>query len=112
MNTKEQYEKLTNIVNQNLLADNKEMITFETYENINFNIYEFPLERLLAISDNKQFLYEACYKILDRIIDINSYNNFIEALNSGSATKASIINNLCNSKECKRKKTKIINKRA
>ena len=103
-----EYELLTNLVNDNLRKNDCKEIIFENYEIIDFNIYKFPISLLLKIDDNKQFIYEAYYKILDRIVDDESFNRLLNQLNNNKISKEKIIRNLFNSEERRAKQTNII----
>ena len=54
-----EYNKLTQLVNDNLKNSSQRIIVFELEENLNESIYNFPYKKLINIKDNEQFLYEA-----------------------------------------------------
>ncbi len=102
-----EYEKLIKIINHNFKENGLRTLVFESYTNLEETIYDFPSQKLLCIKDNTKFLYEAYYKILDRVIDDRSYLILMKQLEENRISKLKIIENLCNSEECKIKKTSI-----
>ncbi len=104
---KDRYDKLTSIVNNNLAEYNINSIVFENYDNLNISIYNYPLRKLLNITEDREFLYEVYYKILDRIIDINTLNHLLLKLKNKDIKREKIINNIFNSPERKKKNTNI-----
>ena len=104
---KNRYDKLTSIVNNNLAEHNINSIVFENYENLHISIYNYPLSKLLNIAEDKEFLYECYYKILDRMIDNNNLNHLLLELENGNVSRETIINNIFNSPERKKKNTYI-----
>ncbi|WKT00463.1 cytochrome P450 [Gallibacterium salpingitidis] len=111
MNANEEYDKLIKIVNDNLESSDRNKIIFELFSTLSFNIYEFPYEQLLEIQDDSQFLYEVYYKILDRIIDSDSYYRLLKQLLDNKLSKEEIITLISNSKEAEIKKTNLVFKR-
>ncbi|SHO80459.1 hypothetical protein MNB_SV-15-1327 [hydrothermal vent metagenome] len=96
---KERYNRLISIVNSNLSNHNINNITFENYDNLDISIYNYPLSKLLSIDDDKEFLYEVFYKILDRIIDKNTLNHLLLKLKNREIKREKIIKNIFNSQE-------------
>jgi len=103
-----EYIKLTKLVNNNLRNSSLDAIIFELEENLNESIYNFSYRRLVSIEDNEQFLYEAYYKILDRVIDMPSYEKLYSQIENHKISKEKIIKNLINSEEAKIKKTYVL----
>jgi len=104
---KNRYNRLTSIVNKNLSQQNMEEIFFENYDNLDISIYDYPLSRLLSIDNDREFLYECYYKMLDRMIDNNNLNHLLVKLGNGSVSREVIIQNIFKSPERKNKNTYI-----
>ena len=105
--SKNRYNRLTSIVNKNLSEENMEEIIFENYDNLDISIYDYPLSKLLKIDDNREFLYECYYKMLDRIIDNNNLNHLLIKLENREVSREVIIQNMFKSPERKNKNTYI-----
>lgn len=105
---KKDYVLLQEIVNSNLRDYGLDEIHFEKYEGTTYSIFAFPKSYLLNIENNKDFLYESYYKILDRIIDQASFVNLYQQLESGRVSRLTILKSLSDSKERAIKKTKLI----
>ncbi len=103
-----EYFALTDFVNQQLSKEGIEEIVFESHEAIYEDILEFPINKLLDIKDDRQFLYEAYYKILDRIIDDKSFVHYSSQLENNHVTRKKLIKILFASDERKIKQTNII----
>ena len=101
------YDSLTEFVNSNLASNGLNTLIFERNENLTFSIYNFPYSKLLSIQNDVEFLYEAYYKILDRIVDETSLIHLSSKLRAKQITKKIVINSLFNSSERKIKKTSI-----
>jgi hypothetical protein len=104
----DEYIKLTSIVNQNLVDNNLDEIVFESFDATSKNILAFPIEALLNIESDEQFLYEVYYKMLDRIIDEKSYKYYHNQLKYKKITRNDLINVIFNSDERKIKQTNIL----
>jgi|GEM_PF-4344138 len=87
----DRYQKLTKIVNEHLVQNGKEPITFELYENLNETIYAFPIERLLSIESDRSFVIESYYKIADWSLDDEMLVYLLGQLESGAMSKMDII---------------------
>ena len=105
--TGEQYRNLTNIVNANLARADAKPVVFERYDSLYFSIYNFPLSQLLLIKDDSEFLHQAYYKMLDRVIEPELFVNYLNLMTKGSVSRVDIINGINSSHERKMKKTQI-----
>lgn len=103
-----EYEKLINIVNNNLEVNNYPKITFELYDNLFEDIYNLKIEKLLAINSDSYFLSEVYFKVLNRPIDTDPFNSLLSELQKNKKSRKLIIKNIFNSNERKIKKTNII----
>lgn len=106
-NIERQYGFLVSIVNDNLKNKEIHQLVFEKYDGLYEDIFNFPIKKLLNVEDNSSFIYEAYYKILDRVVDKDSYHRFLGLLNDKKVTKDQIISTLSNSKERMLKKTNL-----
>ena len=103
------YLLLTQYVNVNLLKVSRNQITFRFFENLNENIHAFPIEKLMNISNDRLFIYEVYYVILNRLIDNNRVDELLHILrDSNESARMQIIKDAYNSKERQVKNTKII----
>jgi hypothetical protein len=96
------------LVNKNFSKNNLDEIVFESFETIDETILAFPIEIILNIESDKQFIYEVYYKILDRIIDKKSYKYYYNQLQNENITREDLINIIFDSNERKIKQTNII----
>jgi len=103
-----EYQALTDLVNANLQKHGRQKIVFETVENLSENIFHFPIEKLLSIPSDSDFVYEIYYKILDRMIDEHTKKYFLTLLKYKTLSREDMIKDLVKSEECIRKKTKLI----
>jgi len=99
---KKYYKDLVNYVNKRLKEEGYNELYFDEMENIDKNLYEYPIEELLKIEDEEKFVKECFFKILDRYIDEGNYH-LIEKLKSKKLSKIKIIEILYSSKERKEK---------
>lgn len=78
-------------------------IKTEFVDFIDCNILDMEYKILLEIKDNKLFLIEAYFKILDRPIDEKSLIHYLSMLDKTKISKTEIIGKLLNSAERKNK---------
>lgn len=106
---KDIYIQIQNKIHKNYENHNHldEPLLFELPEGIEYSIFDFPVSYLLNITNNQDFLIESYFKILDRPIDIESFNILLSKLDNKTTTKEKIIKSLTSSKECKIKNTKL-----
>jgi len=106
---KDIYIKIQNQIHKNYETQNHldESLLFELPEGIEYSIFDLPISYLLNITNNQDFLVESYFKILDRPIDMNSFNILLSKLDNKTTTKEKIIKSLTSSKECKIKNTKL-----
>ena len=103
------YILLTQYVNDNLLQKSHKEITFEYLTNLDENIHAFPIEKLMSILDDKTFIYEVYYKLLNRMIDTMRVDELLHILKNGNeTTRIQIIKDVYNSKERQGKNTQLI----
>jgi len=85
------YQNLTKIVNDHLIANGRDAITFELYENLNETIYAFPMQKLLSIESDRSFIIETYYKIADWSLDDEPLIYLLDQLESGAMSRIDII---------------------
>jgi len=103
------YLLLTQYVNANLLKASRNKMTFNLFENLGENIHAFPIEKLMSIANDRLFIYEVYYVILNRLIENNKASELLRILRGGNElTRMQIIKGTYNSKERQVKNTKII----
>ncbi len=108
MSYQDEYKALIEITNSNLQESGQAQIVFENPNNIFANIFALPIENLLEIESDREFIFEVYYKILDRAIDESTLSYLLSLLKYKVTNRVDIIKNVTNSHECEVKKTKVI----
>lgn len=102
------YSLLVGLVNENLKKAGCEAIYFESYDNLSESIYKFPVQKLLEIKNDAEFVREVYFKMLDRPVDMRSYNHLVSALKKKTLSRKDVIKNVFLSDERKIKQTFLI----
>ena len=108
MSYQDEYRALIEITNSNLQESGQAQIVFENPDNIFANIFALPIESLLEIESDRDFIFEVYYKVLDRTIDDSTLSYLLSLLKYKVTNRVDIIKNVASSHECKVKRTKVI----
>lgn len=93
------YKKLTELVKDNIVGNENELISFELASGLKYSIFDYPVETLLSIEKNEDFIYECYFKLLDRSVDLSNFTNLLNALNNDRITREDILKNIYDSRE-------------
>ncbi|MCP3901391.1 MAG: hypothetical protein GY707_16930 [Desulfobacteraceae bacterium] len=102
------HQRLSKLVLKNLKKNNvlsPETHIFDDSKTIQYNIQNYPIELLLNIDEDEDFIRECHFKILNRYVSPLQYDSLLQKLRSKQYTRMQFIEELSNSLERKRSHT-------